>query len=274
MRQIYPLSQPGAVPSPPGELDDAALAALYAYPTVPDRDGWLRANMVASVDGAATLRGRSGGLSGGADRRVFALQRALADIILVGASTVRVEGYQPIRPGREGQEWAWLREGRPPAAAIAVLTRRLDLDPASPLLAGSPGQAQTIVITTSAAPAGLRREVARNARVIVAGTDSVDLPAAVTALAGLGHRHLLTEGGPHLLDQVVAAGLLRDLCLTLSPLLAGPAAGRIVRRAHELSAPAPAPGEHPAPLTLAHVIEDEGHLLCRYVAGRSRPAGA
>src|SRR5205823_5239478 len=92
--------------------------------------------MVASLDGAATVRGRTGGLSGGADRQVFAMLRALADVIVVGAGTARIEGYGPVRPGREGVRWAWLRAGRAPAP-IAVITRRIDLDPAGPRRAGS-----------------------------------------------------------------------------------------------------------------------------------------
>ena len=221
MRQIYPDE---------ATLTDAGLAGLYAYPGQGGQDPrWLRANMVMSMDGAATLRGRSGGLSGEADRQVFALLRALADVIVVGAGTARVEGYAPVRPGEEGVRWSWLREGRPVSPPIAVLTRGIDLDLASPLLAGAPGHARTIVITTEAAPAGRRAALERTAEVIVAGEQSIDLPAAIDALAGRGYRRMLTEGGPHLLAQIIGAGLLDELCLTISPVLAGPGAGRIVQ---------------------------------------------
>lgn len=253
MRQIYP---------EPAHLSRAALAARYTYPDLagPGPDGgvrrWLRANMVTSLDGAATVRGRTAGLSGGADREVFALLRALADVIVVGAGTARAERYGPVRPGEEGVSWAWLREGRAPAPPIAVVTRQLSLDPAGPLLAGT-GAARTIVITTEAAPAGLRASVARTADVIVAGQDSVDLPAAVAALAGHGYQRILTEGGPRLLAQLIEAGLVDELCLTISPLLAGPGAGRIVEGTGPLAGGARA-------LTLAHVLAEDGHLLCRY----------
>jgi len=91
-----------------GEPD---LPRLYAYP-----DGrWLRANMVATADGAASLDGVTQGISSNTDRRVFALLRTLCDVILVGASTVRAEKYKPARP----QElWSHLREGRPPTPPI------------------------------------------------------------------------------------------------------------------------------------------------------------
>jgi riboflavin biosynthesis pyrimidine reductase len=257
VRQIYP---------EPADLDDRGLAARYGYP---DQAGstpyWLRANMVSSLDGAATVGGRSGGLSGGADQQVFAMLRALADVILVGAGTARVEGYRPVRPRLEGVRWAWLRAGRPPSPPIAVVTRRLDLDPESPLLAGSPAHARTIVITTEEAPPARRARVAATADVIVAGRESVDIVAAVTALAGRGHRRILTEGGPYLLTQIVDAGLLDDLCLTLSPVLAGPGADRIVADIGPRRAPG---GAGARPLSLAHVLAEDGHLLCRYV----RPA--
>ena len=257
VRQIYSRADGG----PNGAaLTDPQLAELYAYPR-PPAGHWLRANMVASLDGAATVLGRSAGLSGEADQQVFALLRALADVILVGAGTVRAEQYGPVRPESEGVRWAWLREGRPRSAPIAVITRKLDLDTGCALLTEAPDHARTIVITTEMAPPERRAAAARGADVIVAGDTSVDLAAAAGALAARGYRNMLNEGGPHLLSQLIGAGLVDELCLTVSPLLAGPGAGRIVQP----MGPAGLPGEQqPAPLSLTHVISDEGYLLCRY----------
>src|SRR5262249_37484516 len=218
--------------------------------------------MVTSLDGAAALGGRTGGLSGDADRQVFAMLRALADVILVGAGTARVEGYRPVRPRTEGVRWAWLRAGRTPSPPIAVVTRRLDLDLESPLLAGSPDHARTIVITTEAAPPVRRAPGAAPADGVGAGRASVDIVAAVAAPGGPGHPRLPTEGGPYLLSQIIEAGLLDDLCLTFSPVLAGPGADRIVADAGPLREPG---GLDARPLSLAHVLADDGHLLCRYV---------
>ena len=215
--------------------------------------------MVASFDGAATLAGRSGGLSGEADREIFAMLRAITDVILVGAGTARAEEYAPVRPESEGVRWAWLREGRTPSPPIAVVTGRLDLDLDSPLLTKAPGHARTIVITTASAPAARLEAAARTADVVVAGDKFVDLPATVAALARRGHRHILAEGGPHLLGQITAAGLLDELCLTVSPLLAGPGAGRIVQGM------LPPDGTPATALALGHVLTDEGYLFCRYV---------
>jgi riboflavin biosynthesis pyrimidine reductase len=252
MRQVYPGGS---------ALTDAALAALYDYPDLgapPVR--WLRANMVASLDGAATVEGRSGGLSNEADRQVFAMLRAHADVILVGAGTARAEGYAPVRPESEGLRWAWLRDGRPPSPPIAVVTRALDLDLDGALIADTFPHARTIIITTESAIPGRRAAAAaRNAEVIVAGEASVDMKAAVDALAERGHQRISCEGGPHMLAELADAGLLDELCLTVSPLLAGPGADRIV------AGGLPMPGGGTLPLTLAHVLEDEGYLLCRYV---------
>jgi riboflavin biosynthesis pyrimidine reductase len=81
----------------------------------------------------------------------------------------------------------------------------------------------------------------------------------VDSLAERGHQRISCEGGPHLLAQLADEGLLDELCLTVSPLLACPCAGRIV------AGGLPMPGGGTMPFTLAHVVEDEGYLLCRYV---------
>ncbi len=245
---------PGAGPAAPaGELDDAALARLYACPG----DPWLRANMVASADGAASAGGLSGGLSSAGDRRLFWMLRGLADVIVAGAGTVRAEGYRATRPK---DAWAalGLRDGRPAAPPLALVSRSLDLDPAAPVFAGAPPDARTIVITCAAAPAAARERLRRAADVIVAGEDAVSLPDALAALRGRGLGRVLCEGGPALLARLAAAGLLDELCLTVSPLLAGPGAPRIMS-----GDPFPA-----ARLSLAHVLEEDGTLFCRYTAGR------
>lgn len=235
---------------PGSGLDDPDLAALYAYPA----GRWLRANMVSSADGAADLDGLTAGLSSEGDRHVFALLRTLADVIVVGAATVRAERYAPVRPR---ELWDHLREGRTPTPPIAVISARLDLDPASRLIASAPPHARTVIITAARAPAGRRAELAERADVIVAGEETVDLKHAVDALADRGHQRMLAEGGPRLLGQLVAAGVLDELCLTIGPLLAGPGASRIVT--------GDPPCVPPLRLTLAHVLEDNGFLLCRYV---------
>jgi riboflavin biosynthesis pyrimidine reductase len=207
--------------------------------------------MVASADGAVSVDGRSGGLSGPADRMVFTVLRSLADLVLVGAGTVLAERYRPVQAD---EIWAGLRPAGAPVPAIAVVTGRLNLDPDSQLLAAAP-DAQTIVITTAAAPPDRRAAIARRARVIEAGQDRLDLVAAVRALHELGYARILTEGGPTLLGHLAEADLIDELCLTTSPALAAGSAGRII------SAPSPCA----ARLSLAHVLTDDGFLFSRYL---------
>jgi len=97
----------------------------------------------------------------------------------------------------------------------------------------------------------------------VAGETRVDISQAIAALVSLGYREVLTEGGPHLLGQLTRAGLLDELCLTTSPLIAGGSASRIVVAPGAAGSPAAA-----QPLQVAHVLADAGFLLTRYV----RPA--
>jgi riboflavin biosynthesis pyrimidine reductase len=270
VRVIYPAgSRRGAIavaprPEPASLAAARVLARRYAYPDGRGGGGrpWLRANMICSADGAATLGGHSGGLSSPADRMVFAVLRTLADVILVGAGTARTEGYKPVQPA---ELWQALRRGRPPVPPIAVLSRALDLDLGAPLITEAPDEARTILLTTEAAPERRREAASRHARVIVAGRQLVDPAAAITALAALGHTRILTEGGPSVLGQLAAAGLLDELCLTISPVLAGGKAIRITDTAAEL------PG---AKLELAGVLTDDGQLLCRYVRGASAERAA
>lgn len=259
MRKLFP-GDPAAPDIRPENVD--ALAQIYAYPaapsTAPSTTPWLRANMIESIDGAGSLNGRSGGLSGDADRRVFAVLRSLADVILVGAGTARAEKYRPVR---DQEIWPRLRsKGQQPTPPIAVVTRELNLDLDNPLVSGANGGARTILITTEAAPADRIQAAAAHADVAVVGHDTVPPAAAVKELAARGFQNVLVEGGPTLLRQIADAGLLDDLCLTFSPLLEGGMAGRIV------APPDPAAGRSPvARMSLAHVLEDEGSLFCRYI---------
>ena len=118
------------------------------------------------VDGAASVDGRSGGLSAAADHRLFGILRVLADVVLVGAGTARAEHYRPAQPASLGRRCA---RGRPRTPPIALISGRLDLDPQSALFTEAPPDARTIVITSEQAPAAQRAAVAELADVIVAG---------------------------------------------------------------------------------------------------------
>ena len=236
------------LPQPTADLDEDAIFAAYAYPA--DR-GWVRANMVASVDGAASAAGRSAGLSSRPDKRVFRVLRGLADVVLVGAGTVRAEGYAAVLP-KETYPERRAAAGQAPTATLAVVSRGLDLDLGSALFTGS---ARTLVVTSAMTESARVAQVREVADVVVVGDDEVDLSAAVDALSGRGLRRVLCEGGPGLLRDVAASGRLDELCLTVSPQLRGGDAARVLHGA-ELAPP--------VRLELAQVLTEDGDLFLTY----------
>jgi len=247
------------MPGPVGELDTEGVLAAYAVPAGVDRH--LRLNFVSSVDGAVTLDGRSGGLSTPGDKRLFGLLRDLADVILVGAGTVRDEGYGPPAhsPRRRARRRALGLAEVPP---YALVTNSLDLDPGSPLF--TEAEARTVVIAPAGAPADRRAALDPVADVVTAGEHRVDLHAALDRLADRGLHRVLCEGGPALFGGLLGAGLVDELCLTVSPLLAGPGPARILG-----GPPLPAA---PYGLDTQHVLEEDGALFLRYAVRRG-PTG-
>jgi riboflavin biosynthesis pyrimidine reductase len=238
------------------EWSPAEIAAAYAYPEPPPGEPrpWLRANMVSTLDGAAQHDGRSQPISCATDMRIFGTLRALADVVIVGAETVRLEGY---RPARVRAEFAGMREaaGQGPAPAIAVVSASLDLDYGLPLFT-SPAVPTLILTGAAAAPDRVAAAEKAGARVVIAGDGvGVEPTRAVQALAELGHTRLLTEGGPRLLGQLVAAGVLDELCLTIAPMLTAGDAQRIA------GGPSVAV---PKRFGMVSLLEEGGFLFGRY----------
>lgn len=235
-----------------GEITDGELERLYDYPDGLDRP-WVQVNFVSSVDGAVSVAGRSGGLGNDADRKVFMLGRDLCDVVLVGAGTALVEGYQGVKAG-EVRASRRARLGLAPVPPIAVVTARCSVEPTSPLLTST--SVPPIILTTAAAPVERRDALtAAGADVVVAGDESVDMRAALEALDERGLRRVDCEGGPRVFGSLVDADLVDVLCVTFSPLLAAGDAGRI--------AVGPLP---PAPrsLELESVLHHDSALLLRY----------
>ncbi|WP_086831842.1 pyrimidine reductase family protein [Streptomyces sp. NRRL B-24572] len=250
MRQLFPVTDMTATADREWSLD--ALADAYAYPE--GDDPWLRANMVSSLDGAGQHEGRSQPLSSEADMRIFGILRGLADVVVVGAETVRLEGYRPAR-AREAFAVRRAAAGQGPAPVIAVASASLNLDFSLPLF--TEPLVPTLVLTGAAAPPE-RIEAARaaGAVVLIAGDGPGVEPArAVAALAERGLRRQLTEGGPRLLGQFVAAEVLDELCLTVSPTMTAGDAQRIA------GGPSVAV---PTRFQVASVMEQDGFLFTRY----------
>jgi riboflavin biosynthesis pyrimidine reductase len=225
---------------------DAGLEEEYFVGAAPH----VRANFVASIDGMVELGGRSSPLGGPADRSAFMAMRAVADVILVGAGTVRKEKYGPVRLDNAVQE---RRRGRhqAPLPQLAIVSNRGELDPTAKVFSGD----SKPLLITSAAAAADRTDLAAVAEMVVCGDQRVDLAMARRELGARGLGRVLCEGGPTLLGSLIGADLLDELCCTTSPWLAGPGHGALL-------------GDQPLPepvsVRLTAVLEGDGMLLVRY----------
>ena len=243
-------------PDPMDDLGDDELLADLAQPAGP----WLRVNFVSSVDGAATTAGVSGGLGDASDKRLFELLRRVSDAVLVGAGTVRAEGYVGLRVSDESARWREKR-GLPAHPVFAIVSGSLDLDPASEIFTDAP--VRPVVIVTARATAEQRARFDGLADIVEAGADTLDVPLALAALHERGLRHVLNEGGPSLFGALIAAGAVDELCLTVSARLEAGDAPRIAHGAIDV----------PAALRLERVLRHESTLLLRYGRPAARPAG-
>ncbi|RJO72992.1 pyrimidine reductase family protein [Nocardia panacis] len=239
------------------DLNSDELARLYAYPAglqVP----WVRANFVSSIDGAATAGELSEGLGTPADKTVFLLLRDLADVILVGAGTVRAEHYGGARTHAARRRELYRegigghRDGAPPP--IAVVTAGANLEPDCRLLTDT--AVPPLIITTAAAAADRKRALAEaGAEVIEVGEVAVTPKALLAALGARGLFRVLCEGGPHLFGSLLDADTVDELCLTTAPLLIGGSAGRISLSAHEF---------HRRMRRTHLLLDEDGTLLTRW----------
>ena len=217
---------------------------------------WVLVNMVTSIDGAVAVDGRSGPLGGDADRRLLGVVRGLGDVVLVGAGTVRAEGYHP--PRTPVAEVAERRSGRGQTVRprLAVVSGSADLDPSAALFAErDPADPPPLVYTSADVPSDRLGGLSGVAEVVTA--DGVlDLADVLSDLLGRGVGTVVCEGGPRLVAQLASAGQIDELCLSVSPLVAGGGSG--------LMAGATLPD--PTPLRLAHVLTADDFLFCRYLA--------
>lgn len=244
---------------PADDVGDGRLGEHYAYPLADSGDlteCWVRANFITSLDGAATTDGRSGGLGSAGDRALFGLMRELADVIVVGAGTVRTENYSGAQLGA-GARAARQSRGQAEVPPIAMVTRSADLH--HDLLVFTHTEVPPLVLTSRTAAVGARTRLSGLAAVYDCSShdpDQVDPRAMLAVLAGLGLTRVLTEGGPSLLGTFIAAGLLDELCLTIAPFVVGGKAKRVTD----------SPGEALRRMRRQHVLTDsDGYLYTRYI---------
>jgi 5-amino-6-(5-phosphoribosylamino)uracil reductase len=253
---------PGGEPVSAGEFVDAIDLAAHAPPA--GRRPYVMLNMVSTVDGRASLDGRSGALGNGADRELFHALRAAVDGVLVGAGTIRAERYGPMIRD-EAVRARRLECGLREQPLACIVSGRLALPSDAPLLADAASRV-AILTPSSASLSGVAAQV----EYVRAERDgALDLPRALAELRErCGVRTLLCEGGPHLNAELLLAGLVDELFLSLSPMLAGgeDVSGESLRiiAGREL--------DEPLALELLSALEHESHLFLRYGVRGAAPA--
>jgi riboflavin biosynthesis pyrimidine reductase len=230
------------------ELPDtsAELNRYYGEPPV-----GVRANMVMTADGAGAFHGRTKAISDDADQELLRHLRGHADAVLVGSATVQAERYGPVRLDPDAIAARQL-SGRVPVPPIVVVTARANLPATLPVFTHDGPRTIVATLARSAEQAAPLREVGE---VLVVGEDAIDPRRLVDALAERGMNRLLCEGGPYLLSQLVEHDLVDDMCLTVSPFLAG---------SQPTTLQPPSGLRAPTRMRLRHVLTRNGLLYLRF----------
>jgi riboflavin biosynthesis pyrimidine reductase len=235
------------------DIDPVTLIAGEDRSPAADRP-WIVVNMIASVDGATRVDGRSGGLGGPPDAAMFHALRSVADYILVGAATVAAETYHPPTASPEVQR-ARLARGQAALPRLAIVTARLGLSPDAPVFASRDPSTRPLILTTDDAAPDRKEALAAVADVETAGPGTVDLGMAMQTLRSAGGGCVLCEGGPTLNASLIDGVGIDELCLTLAPLVLGGDPSPIVKRAQSSL----------RRVTLDRVAEADGLLFLRYL---------
>ncbi len=243
MQRIWPTDPSDGANDSPG---DAVANHLRADRVVNDRP-WVMANMVASIDGAATRAGRSGSLAGPGDRVIFHALREVPDAILAGAATVRTERYRPPKPRPDGV--------RP---RLVIVSGTLHLPADLPCFEVEDPAERPIVLTGADSPVEERERLGDVAEVLVAGDLGVEPRAALAALADRQIGVVLCEGGPRLLGQFVAKGLVDEWYLTIGAVAVLGTSSRITHLDTDVE----------AQFRLRSVLHDGDDLFLAYAAVR------
>ena len=242
------------LPQPTDQVDDQFLLERYSSEQRP----FVRFNFVSSIDGSSQADGLSGGLGSPGDRRVFSLLRRLADVILVGAGTVRAEGYEGQLLSEADMAWRIERE-LPPQPVLALISHGLHLEPTAPVFTQSP---VPVLLFTSVHVADEQREAfGSNVTLVqVSDKDGGCEPQEIVAyLHSQGHSFIHAEGGPHIFGQFAAAGAVDSACISYSPVLVAGDGMRIA--VHEQQAF--------LAFELHSLFEEDSMLFCDYRVSQS-----
>jgi riboflavin biosynthesis pyrimidine reductase len=203
LTRIFPIPD-GATTPISLESPDARERILELYR--PPRADWVRLNLIGTLSGSAVgPDGTSDTITNPVDRIILRTIRSLADVVVVGAQSVRAEAYFA-----------------PQHAALAVVSRSGDLSGrAAP---SSSDHGQLIVLCPEDAVARARETVADPSAEVISVADvggSLSATAIVDTLRAAGCNSIVAEGGPTLAAHLLRGGVIDELCLTTSPQLDG-----------------------------------------------------
>jgi riboflavin-specific deaminase-like protein len=240
MRRLLP--DPG--PTTIGEqLDSLALPGLAR-----DERPYVITNFAITVDGRATLHGRSGAIGSDADTEMLVGLRTKVDAVMIGAGTLRVERYGRVVPDPEKRARRE-RDGLQRDPLAVIVSGRLDIPWDATLF--TEGAGRVLIFTASEVEAPETRTEVE----VVRHPENVDLGAALAHLRNeCGVRALLCEGGPRLHAQLIELGLVDELFVTHAAKLAGGEGPTLAEGLPELE----------RPLELAWLLEHDGELFARY----------
>jgi riboflavin biosynthesis pyrimidine reductase len=234
----------------PGPTDvDSEMAEYRPFDHPHDERPWVAVNMVTTLDGRASLSGRSKDIGSKVDTELLLKLRTRFDAVMIGAGTMRAERYGRIVPDAEARARRE-RIGLPQDPLAVIVSGRLDLPFDAPLFTGGGGQVLVFTnddseIPETATPVRVER---REGRILMS-----DVLGHLRKERGV--RALLCEGGPHVFGQLAEEDCFDDLFLTVSPMLTG-----------EHGAPRILEGslQRPEQLSLVRLSQDEGELFARY----------
>lgn len=197
----------------PETIENIDLNIAYAYPE--ENKAFLRTNMVSSIDGAISIDGHAHGLSNETDKKIYRAMRNLADVILVGARTMRIEKYKPAAIDEKNQALRILRgQMSIPPVALVSMSGLFDWD----LPFFKDAKVKPFIFTSDEG-FNVASEGKDLAEIIKCGKDKVDLHKVIEELSSRGLNKILCEGGPTLNAHLLSAGLIDELCLTISPMI-------------------------------------------------------
>lgn len=225
---------------------ESELEAYRPWDLTPEGRPFVAVNMITTLDGRASIEGRSKQLGSEADTKHLLGLRTRFDAVLIGGGTMRAERYGRII-SREDDRRSRLDSGLQADALAVIISGDLDLPFDAPLFTN--GNGRVLIFTRKSDHPETETPVE-----LVTSEGRIDASDVLRHLHEIGVRTVLCEGGPHLFGQLVAAGLVDAFFLTLTPLLTGGDAP------HILEANLPAESK----LELTGLVEAEGDLFCRY----------